>query len=86
MSEGFQDSPKQRELMGLVLAAAGAGAFVTQQELHARVSYGPEVSIQAIQCSMRFLERHGMVDRRRQGRERIYVPTVAAYHRYRGLR
>lgn len=86
MSEGFQDSPKQREIMRLILEAADRGAFITLRDLHASLTYGPEVSVQAIQCSARFLERHGMLERARQGRERIYKPTMKAYTRYRGSR
>lgn len=83
MSEGFQDTPKQREIMQIVLSAADAGGFIGLRELHAALSYGAMVSNQAVQCSMRFLIKNGLVTRYSEKGRTYYKPTPYAYRRYR---
>jgi hypothetical protein len=79
---------KQIEIMKLVLRAADSGFFLDIGELQVTLSYGKDVTKQALQCSIRFLERHRMLARdyevRRGRRRMILKPTPSAYLTYRG--
>lgn len=79
----FKSTAKQREIMELVLGAANDGAFLPLQDLYTKLSWAPDVSIQSIQCSMKFLAKHGMVDPYRERGRTYYKPTAIAYARYR---
>src|SRR5690606_31611832 len=46
----------QREIMGVILKAAGEGRFLTQNELPSLLSYAGDVTYGAIRASIRFLE------------------------------
>ena len=84
MSAEFRQTDKQTEIMGLVLAAADAGDAIEFRALKAGLSYGSEISNQALQCSVRFLERHGMVARSYRAARRCFVaPTLLAYQTFR---
>ena len=78
---------KQHEIMTLVLKSTDAGSFLDIGELQAALSYGSEVTKQALQCSIRFLEGHRMLVRgyevRRGRRRMILKPTPAAYVAFR---
>jgi|SRR6478609_793111 len=89
MSRRMNNTDRQREIMHLVLQAADEGRFISLKELHARLI--PESAETAMQCSIRFLAKHGMVERvygpdygeYRIG-EILYVkPTILAYAKYR---
>lgn len=84
MSEGFQKTAKQREFMDHVFAAVARGGFISLQEMHAALSYGPSVSNQAVQCTARFLESHGVLVRSREKGRVYYKPTLLAYQLFRG--
>lgn len=72
---------KQRELMGLILRAAGDGKFLSVKELHEATSYG--ASYGAIRISLRFLEKQEMIEKQRSGQSTLLVPTERAYDWYR---
>lgn len=76
----------QREIMGLILKAAGEGKFLTQNELPALLSYSSDVTYGAIRASIRFLEGQGMLDRVKEGRYRKLVPTERGYDWFRPAR
>jgi hypothetical protein len=86
MSEMIQ-TDKQHEIMTLVLKSAEEGAFLDIDGLKDRLSYGSSVTKQALQCSIRFLEGHGVLVRdyeTRRGRRRMVLrPTPAGYTAYR---
>lgn len=82
----FAQTEKQTEIIRLVLAAADAGEVMTYPLLQARLSYGAGVSPQSIQCSIRFLEKHGLVLRQKSlgdGRTTIIKPTSRTYRMFR---
>lgn len=83
MATEFVNTAKQQEIMRLVLGAADNGYFIGLTEIHDRVSYGKSVGSPAIQCSMRFLIKHDLVERIRIGRFSHFKPTSRAYRRYR---
>lgn len=82
MSEITQ-TDKQAEIMGLVLKAADGGEILDIDQLKERLSYGAGCTKQAIQCSIRFLEGHGMLvrgyEKRRRCRRMILRPTAEGY-------
>ncbi|CAO3459737.1 hypothetical protein [Azospirillum argentinense] len=87
----FLHTDKQAEILRHVLAAADAGAFLDIHALKKRLSYGAAVTVQAVDCSLRFLERHGMLERfhapvaGRGAYKRVHVkPTPRAYTVFRG--
>lgn len=79
----FRKTPKQHELMEAVLSAADRGEFLTIIGLKDAVSYGPEVTYQAILCSVGFLKKAGMIVLERSGRFKIIKPTAEAYANFR---
>jgi hypothetical protein len=72
---------KQKEIMGLILRAAGNGTFLTTTEIHEQVSY--EASYGAIRVSIRFLVGQGMLERRSAGQFTHLVPTLKGYDWFR---
>jgi hypothetical protein len=75
----FANSRKQREIMRLICEATSTGVEITTNDLCAGVSYGP-VSKQAITCSLRALERHGMIATTRHGnRSATIAPTTKGF-------
>jgi hypothetical protein len=80
-------TPKQQEIMRHVLSAADAGSFLTIRQLKERLSYGPGVSLQALQSSVRFLEKHGMIVREYQlldSRKQVVLkPSALSYSVFR---
>ncbi|PZR92263.1 MAG: hypothetical protein DI537_13835 [Stutzerimonas stutzeri] len=72
---------KQKELMGLILQAAGQGTLLTVKELHAKISY--PASYGAVRISLNFLEGQGMIERKRQGQNVLLVPTDRGYDWFR---
>lgn len=81
---GFQQSRKQREIMRLLIDATAKGEELTMSQLKERLSYGKDVSRQAVQCSIRYLEGHGMLVKKNRGRtSTLLMPTAAAMARYR---
>jgi hypothetical protein len=66
------NTQKQQKIMMLVLAAADEGRFISMRELKSR--YAPEVSNQAVLCSIGFLVRHGVV-------EKVYGETYGPFQR-----
>lgn len=71
--------------MGLILAQAGAGRFLTQEEIHAEVKHGKDCTFGAIRVSVRYLEKHGMVLREKDPIRKLVLvkPTVRAYDLFR---
>lgn len=76
----------QREIMGLVLKAAGQGTFLTQTEIYPLLSYAGSVTYGAVRVSIRFLEEQGMLERVKKGRDRELVPTERGYDWFRPAR
>jgi Fe2+ or Zn2+ uptake regulation protein len=72
---------KQKELMGLILKAAGEGKFLTVTELHAQISY--PASYGAVRISLNFLEGQGMIEKTKQGQHTLLVPTDRGYDWFR---
>lgn len=72
---------KQKEIMGLILRAAGEGTFLTPKTLHEAVSY--DCTYGAIRVSLSFLEDLGMIEKRRAGRIVELVPTQRGYDWFR---
>ena len=80
MAETFAGTDKQREIMSLVFAAADGGRDIEFWELKGALSYGPDVSKQAIQFSLRYLEQHGLIARKYGvGRKLFIAPTMRAF-------
>lgn len=82
----FAQTEKQMEIIDLVLAAADAGEILTYPLLKARLSYGHQITAQSLQCSIKFLEKHGLVVRHKAiGDSRITVikPTSLTYTMFR---
>lgn len=78
----FYLTAKQQEILDAVMTLTGRGEFPDMDELLGAVSY--ECSKQAMQCSVRYLEQHGMLERRdpelRRGRRRrVIAPTRLCY-------
>jgi DNA-binding PadR family transcriptional regulator len=79
----FARSAKQREIMGVVLAAMDAGEELTGKVLISRLSY--KATHQAIYCSLDFLENHGLIHREYRGCRGVKItPTPKAYVLFRG--
>jgi len=74
---------KQKEIMSLILRAAGEGKFLTQKEIHEAVSYKDNASYGAIRVSINFLVSQGMLEKERVGRVVNLVPTTRAYDWFR---
>lgn len=72
---------KQREIMGLILKAAGEGRFLTTTDIHEQVSY--TASYGAIRISIRFLVEQGMLERRPDGQFTYLIPTLKGYDWFR---
>ncbi len=72
---------KQKEIMGLILKAAGEGKFLTTTDIHEQVSY--TASYGAIRISIRFLVGQGMLERRPDGQFTYLVPTLKGYDWFR---
>ncbi|KAA5604421.1 hypothetical protein F1188_16310 [Roseospira marina] len=80
-------TPKQREIMKCVLEATDAGEVLTIRGLKEKMSYGPDVTLQAIQSSIRYLEQHGVLVRSYEKifsrRQVIVKPTLSGYRIFR---
>lgn len=84
MSKRFAATPKQQEIVTLVLQAADRGEDAEFHELRAALSYGPDVSPQALQFSIRYLEQHGFLSRKYgEKRKCLISPTLLAYQVFR---
>ncbi|WP_062120503.1 hypothetical protein [Aureimonas sp. AU40] len=68
---------KQREIVGVILAAADKGEHLTVGEIMSRLSYKP--SRPAFSCSLRYLEGNGIISREGWNGKRIVKPTGDAY-------
>lgn len=84
----FQSTTKQIEILRLVLEATDNSNIIALIDLHKRLSYGPAVSKQAILCSIRILEEHGLVQRvygakhspvHTRGQRQYIRPTMKTY-------
>jgi hypothetical protein len=83
------NTEKQQAIMKLVLAAADEGRFISLRELKAR--YAPDISTQAVICSISFLVKHGLVIKvygeehgeYKPGTTMYIKPTPEAYSVYR---
>lgn len=67
----------QREIMGIVLAAADQGNFLTVGEVRAILAEPPKKS--AMSCRLTFLEKSGMIVRQYNGQRREIRPTPEGY-------
>ncbi|SER26290.1 hypothetical protein SAMN05216548_11418 [Faunimonas pinastri] len=79
----FNRTPKQEEIMTLVLTAAHAGEHLSLAELKEKLSYGAEVTKQAVQCSIRFLVKWNMVEKEYRSGKLFIKPTLLAYKHFR---
>lgn len=72
---------KQWAIMLAVFKGADDGGFLTIDQLMVKLPHKP--TKQAIQCSIRFLEKHQLLERfydRRDGQRRMIIrPTVYAF-------
>lgn len=74
------NTPKQLEIMKLVMSAADAGSFITMEKLREDLSYGATCSKQAVLCSLRILEKAGLLAKEYRGaKPMILKPTPLAY-------
>lgn len=79
-----RNSLKQREIMSVILRAAGEGRMLDAREIADEVNY--DVSFDAMRVSLRFLCRAGALVRLKgDGRRTLYSPTPAAYRQFRVL-
>lgn len=75
----FRQSLKQTEIMGLVVTANADGVPISLPQLQAKLSYGASVKRQAILCSIKILERHGMLTRENsKSKSMRLIPTDLA--------
>ena len=72
---------KQKILMGIILRAAGEGRYLTFTDLFNACPY--ECSYGAIRISVRFLEKQGMLVKKKAGLFTQLVPTDRAFDWYR---
>lgn len=80
MPETFAGTDKQHEIMGLVFAAADGGRDIEFWELKGLLSYGDGITKQALQYSLRYLDRHGLIARKYGHRRKLTIaPTLLAY-------
>lgn len=85
MANEFANTPKQREVMKAVFACISEGFEPSARSIHARVSYGPDVTVHAIISSVKFLVKHGMLmpgEGKKWSRSTggsTFVPTPMAY-------
>ncbi|SCW95619.1 hypothetical protein [Ancylobacter rudongensis] len=68
---------KQREIMSLILAGVARCKLYTAEEINQKVSFA--CSEGATRVSLRFLVAHGILVKKRVGRNVIYSPTPQAY-------
>jgi Fe2+ or Zn2+ uptake regulation protein len=74
----------QRELMGIVLQAAGEGRQLNVTEIHALITYG--ASYGAVRKTLATLVEQQMLVRQRRGFGNILVPTQKGYDWFRPAR
>lgn len=79
-------SERQLAIMNLVFLGAPAGGFIDIGNMMERLEF--KATKQALQCSIRILEKHGLVERSygtRGGRRRMLIgPTTLAFEFLRG--
>lgn len=78
----FAQTEKQIEIMTLILKAADAGTHLSAHELHAQLSYRDACTVNAVLSSLKFLESHGLILRRKRKdgtRRHEILPTKLAY-------
>lgn len=74
MSE-FARTPKQTEIMTMIVEAAARGQVITKKEIYSRLSY--RCTEQALGCSLKFLKKHDMITVRNRGFRGLEIsPTV----------
>lgn len=76
---------QQREIMALILGAADKGYAISMPQLRADLSYGGEVTKQAVLSSLRYLEARGMLTKEygRGNKPMTMKPTALAYVTFR---
>lgn len=83
MRKRVQRSQKQREIMSCILKSMDKGTPETFESLRSKLSYAP--SYDALRVSIRFLEQHGMLERKRNGKIVELFPTQESYYYFRKL-
>lgn len=85
MSE-IRMTAKQKEIMFHILAAADRGYAISMPQLRAELSYGADVTKQAVLCSLRQLEGAGMIVKEygRGNKPMKIKPTALAYAVFKG--
>lgn len=86
MKVEFGRTEKQQEIMSLILDASERGVALTLASLRVMLSYGPDVSKQAVLCSLRILMEHGFLEKVYHGKKLIIIPTAAAYREFRSMK
>ena len=78
---------KQLKIMDAIFKGNDEGGFLDLEQLRDRLDYAPKK--QALQCSLKFLERHGLVERelvtRRNRLRRLVKPTPLAFQTLRSV-
>lgn len=81
VAKSFMKTPHQKEIMTIILTAADAGEFLTQRQVHDRLSWS--CNFGSLRTALKLLERAGMITRDRIGPSlRNYGtvrPTSTAY-------
>lgn len=94
-AETFSHTEKQEEILRRVLQAVDAGQFLTLTRLWKSLSYGKDVTKQAVKCSVHILRDHGYLEFRygpamsvehRRGAVLYLKPTPACYRAFRPYR
>lgn len=83
MSANLQMSLKQLEIMEKIIDAHDRGSEISMLKLKEKLSYGPAVSRQAVVCSLKILEGHGLLVRTIRGKFLYVSPTDKAISMFR---
>ena len=80
----FLNTPKQREIMKILVEASSRGENMTFALLKSRLSYGAKLSDAALYCSLKFLEQHNFLAKTNHGSKPMEImPTKLGFRRFR---
>jgi hypothetical protein len=79
----FLNTPKQREIMKILVEAAARGEIMNLILLKSRLSYGDKVSDSALGCSLKFLAKHNFLTKKLHGAKPMEImPTQLGFRRF----